>query len=307
MTTPDTFMEDVLPMWTNPDADARATVLHARFTEDVRFCDKDGELVGHAGLETFSASLRDRFPFAQFSLVSAPETVYTRKIRVPKTLAEKPAILLNAVPASRSRIPSVVPDEVEAGRTAARVLLDAGHHDQIGLIGAAPPNRVPKDSLASVQRLQGITEALHAAGAEIAAAIPCPDWQPEVGYDATARLLKKTRPTGLICFNDRLALGAYQALADAGLDVPGDVSVVSFDDDLMAMWVRPRLTTVALPHYELGRVAINLLLDQDQQQRSSGQPAIHRIPMPLRERDSVRRLTRSRRNGRAPALRQTVD
>jgi hypothetical protein len=75
MTTPDTFMEDVLAMWTNPDADARATVLHARFTEDVRFYDKDGELVGHAGLETFSTSLRDRFPFAQFSLVSAPETV----------------------------------------------------------------------------------------------------------------------------------------------------------------------------------------------------------------------------------------
>jgi LacI family transcriptional regulator len=84
---------------------------------------------------------------------------------------------------------------VEAGRTVARVLLDAGHRDQIGLIGAAPPNRVPKDSLASVQRLQGITEALHAAGAEIAGAIPCPDWQPEVGYDTTARLLKKTRPS----------------------------------------------------------------------------------------------------------------
>jgi LacI family transcriptional regulator len=78
--------------------------------------------------------------------------------------------------------------------------------------------------------------------------------------------------------------------------VPGDVSVVSFDDDLMAMWVRPRLTTVALPHYELGRVAINLLPDQDQQQRSSGQPTIHLIPMPLRERESVRQLASSQQN-----------
>ena len=242
-----------------------------------------GETEGDAGLEQeLIEAMHDR---GVDGIVLA--SMYTRKIKVPKTLAEKPAILLNAVPANRSRIQSVVPDEVEAGRTVARVLLDAGHRDQIGLIGAAPPNRVPKDSLASVQRLQGITEALHAAGAEIAGAIPCPDWQPEVGYDATARLLKKTRPTGLICFNDRLALGAYQALADAGLDVPGDVSVVSFDDDLMAMWVRPRLTTVALPHYELGRVAINLLLDQDPQQRPSGQPTIHLIPMPLRERESV--------------------
>jgi LacI family transcriptional regulator len=98
------------------------------------------------------------------------------------------------------------------------------------------------------------------------------------------------------------ATGAYQALADAGLDVPGDVSVVSFDDDLMASWVRPQLTTVGLPHYELGRVAISVLLDDDQQQRSSRQPEIHRIPMPLSERDSVRRQPSSRRSSRAAAL-----
>ena len=85
-------------------------------------------------------------------------SMYTRKIAVPKTLTDGPAVLLNAVPANRSTIPSVIPDEVEAGRTVARVLLDAGHRDGICLIGAAPPNRVPKDSLAAVQRLQGITE-----------------------------------------------------------------------------------------------------------------------------------------------------
>ena len=217
-------------------------------------------------------------------------SMYTRKITIPKALLERPAVLLNAVPAASAAIPSVVPDEVGAGRTVARFLLDAGHRDGIALIGAAPPNRVPKDSLAGVQRLQGIAEVLHDAGAEIVGAVPCPDWQPELGYDATRKLLKKTRPSALICFNDRIALGAYQALADAGLDVPGDVSVVSFDDDLMATWIRPQLTTVALPHYELGRVAINVLLDEDQQKRSSSEPAIHRIPMPLSERDSVRPL-----------------
>ena len=195
----------------------------------------------------------------------------------------------------------MVPDEVEAGRTVARVLLDAGHGEAIGLIGAAPPNRVPKDSLAAVQRLQGITEAFHETGAEIAGAVPCPDWQPEIGYDATRRLLKKTRLSALICFNDRLALGAYQALADAGFEVPGDVSVVSFDDDLMASWVRPKLTTVALPHYELGRVAISLLL-ADRQTVPNGNSPIHRIPMPLRRRDSVRVLPSPKRTPRAATL-----
>jgi LacI family transcriptional regulator len=221
--------------------------------------------------------------------------MYTREITVPKSLMDGPAVLLNAVAAGCSAITSVVPDEVEAGRTVVRVLLDAGHRDGIGLIGASPPNRVPKGSLAGVQRLQGITEALHDAGANLVGAVPCVDWQPDIGYDATQRLLKKTRPSALICFNDRVALGAYQALADAGLDVPADVSVVSFDDDLTASWVRPQLTTVALPHYELGRQAINVLLDEEPQQRSNRPPSIHRIPMPLRERDSVRQLTVSLR------------
>jgi hypothetical protein len=75
MSTPTGFMEDVLSMWTNPDAQARAAVVRARFTEDVRFHDPDGEFVGYAGLETFSASLRERFPNATFSLVTTPEIV----------------------------------------------------------------------------------------------------------------------------------------------------------------------------------------------------------------------------------------
>jgi hypothetical protein len=74
MSTPAKFMEDVLSMWMNPDAEARAAVLNARFTEDVRFHDPDGEFVGHAGLEKFSASLRERFPDARFSLIAAPDT-----------------------------------------------------------------------------------------------------------------------------------------------------------------------------------------------------------------------------------------
>jgi len=218
-------------------------------------------------------------------------SMYTRKVAVPKALFDGPAVLLNALPNRRSTIPSVLPDELEAGRTAARVLLDAGHADGIHLIGAAPPNRVPKDSLAAVQRLKGITEALHAAGADVAGAVPCPDWQPELGYNATRRLLERARPSALICFNDRLALGAYQALADAGLEVPADVSVVSFDDDLIASWVKPQLTTVALPHYELGRAAIAVLLDGGRQP-ANGEPGVHRIPMPLRVRESVRQVAR---------------
>ena len=230
-------------------------------------------------------------------------SMYTRKVAVPKRLTDGPAVLLNALPATRSRIPSVLPDEVEAGRAVVRVLLQAGHRDGICLIGAGPdPKHGPKDSLAAVQRLEGIRRALSAAGVDIAGAVPCEDWQPDIGYSATRQLLQKTKPSALICFNDRLSLGAYQALADTGLDVPADVSVVSFDDDLIASWVKPRLTTVALPHYELGRVAISVLLDENHEPQPNGRALIHRIPMPLRERESVQHLTRPRSRRRTAAL-----
>ncbi len=219
-------------------------------------------------------------------------SMYTRKIAVPKVLLDGPAVLLNALPRRHSTIPSVLPDEIEAGRTAARVLLEAGHNDGIYLIGAGPRgNQAPKDSLAAVERLQGIKEALRAAGVEISGAVACPDWQPELGYKATRQLLDRAIPSALICFNDRLAFGAYQALAHAGLAMPDDVSVVSFDDDTLASWVRPQLTTVALPHYELGHAAIEVLLDTSRQRTADGRALIHRVPMPLRNRDSVRRLT----------------
>ena len=89
------------------------------------------------------------------------------------------------------------------------------------------------------------------------------------------------RPTALICLNDRIALGAYQALAAAGLRIPDDVSVVSFDDSDLASWLVPQLTSVAIPHFELGRRAVELLVSADRQ------PGVHRIAMPLSARDSV--------------------
>src|SRR4029079_16217666 len=123
-------------------------------------------------------------------------------------------------------------------------------------------------------------------------------WEPEVGYAAVERLIARGADVrALICFNDRLAVGACNALHDASLEVPDDVSVISFDDDPIASWVKPQLTTIALPHYELGRRSIELLLDQPKPRSSGsrgGQPetgTVVRVPMPLRRRSSVRGLS----------------
>ncbi len=218
-------------------------------------------------------------------------SMYTRAINVPAVLMEGPAVLLNAVPVGKEAIGSVVPDESGAGRSVAMALLESGYADGICLIGATPYGEGPKGSLAAVQRLQGILSVLQAAEVEIAGAVACADWQPAQGLEATRRLLAEVTPSALICFNDRLAFGAYQALADAGLDVPADVSVISFDDDPLASWVRPRLTTVALPHYALGRAAVKMLLTQREGRvRAAADDQVQRIAMPLCVRESVRGL-----------------
>ncbi|MFD1047156.1 substrate-binding domain-containing protein, partial [Kibdelosporangium lantanae] len=109
-------------------------------------------------------------------------------------------------------------------------------------------------------------------------------------YEATRDLLEHARPRALICLNDRLAVGAYQALDDFGLKIPADVSVVSFDDHPIAGWIRPKLTTIALPHYELGRKAVEVLLTEigrDRKTVAASPGLTYRIPMPVRVRDSV--------------------
>jgi LacI family transcriptional regulator len=155
-------------------------------------------------------------------------------------------------------------------------LLDAGHTDAIWLVGATPA-RV----FAGRERLAGIEDALDERGLKLGGRVVC-DWWPEPAWAAVNRALAGgARPSALVCLNDRTAFGAYQALQEQGLRVPRDVSVVSFDDSDLAAWLRPALTSVSLPHLELGRRAVELLLDKDRK------PGVERIPMPLHERDSI--------------------
>ena len=114
---------------------------------------------------------------------------------------------------------------------------------------------------------------------------------PPDGWRATRRIIDQWGAGhAIITLNDRLAFGAYQALQEAGLSVPADASVVSFDDSPLADWLRPGLTTFAIPHHDLGRRAVELLIESiaaDDRQTLVAQPALHRVNMPLRERGSV--------------------
>jgi DNA-binding LacI/PurR family transcriptional regulator len=86
---------------------------------------------------------------------------------------------------------------------------------------------------------------------------------PEIGYKPMQTLLKKTRAfTAIFCFNDIAAIGAIRALKDAGLSVPGDVSVVGFDDIQSAAYATPSLTTVRQPLAEMGKRGAQVLLER---------------------------------------------
>ncbi|WP_240615934.1 LacI family DNA-binding transcriptional regulator [Nakamurella deserti] len=199
----------------------------------------------------------------------------TRVVEVSALFESQRLVLLNCL-ARGDDVTAVVPDEEGGGRLAATTLLDAGHRDGIVLVGETLDHVV-----AGRDRRRGIEAALADAGAGLAGEVAT-TWWPEPTFAAMSRMLAAGhRPTAIVCLNDRVALGVYQALADAGLSVPGDVSVISFDDSDLAGWVRPGLTSVALPHLEMGRRATELLM------APAGSPVVHRIEMPLVSRESV--------------------
>ncbi len=188
-------------------------------------------------------------------------SMYTREVQLPEVLRGRRVVLLNCF-SEGSKVPAVIPDEINAGRTAARVLLEGGHRDGIYLIGGIGQSEDQPDVI-NVGR-----------------------WEPEGGYAAVSQLLNDGhKPKALICCNDRLAMGAYEALAEAGLRIPEHVSVVAFDDQDLASWLRHKLTTIALPHYEIGRLSVELLLTDRMES------VVHRVAMPLRLRESVASVT----------------
>ncbi|MPY81780.1 MAG: LacI family DNA-binding transcriptional regulator [Actinophytocola sp.] len=208
-------------------------------------------------------------------------SMFTQEREPPALLRDYPVVLLNCMATSFSA-PTVVPDEIRAGHTAARALLDAGHTDGIHVIGGRHDTvTTPGGVVAGRERMRGIETELRKAGTGPASVIECAWHVPDHGYRAVSDLLGERRPSALICMNDRLAFGVYQALQEHHLRVPEDVSVISFDDSDLASWLRPALTSVALPHYELGRTAVTLLTEPEHGR------SLLRVPMPLRSRASV--------------------
>lgn len=195
-------------------------------------------------------------------------------VPAPRGANGRRVVLLNC--RSDASYPSIVPDETAGGRAAAGLLVRAGHAAGIWLAGETPASSLP-----GTARLAGIVAELADAGAVIETQLSCP-WWPEAAYEVMSQALGRgERPRAVVCLNDRIAFGVYQALAEVGLTVPRDVSVVSFDDSELASWLRPSLSSIALPEFEMGRLAIEALLGTE------APPVQRLVPMAVRVRDSV--------------------
>lgn len=203
-----------------------------------------------------------------------------REVFVPDIAISIPVVMLNG---TSGRFPvSVLPDEYQGGRDAVRLLAEAGHVADIILLGHNAEEEAGLFRSESIsRRFAGIRDEMAARGLTFTAELSCWNWEPDHGYELTRAQLQKQRPRAMLCLNDRLAFGAYQALAEAGLTIPHDVALVSFDNDELASYLRPGLTTIALPHEEMGRTAVELLLHP---QGSAGAT----LPMPIIWRGSIR-------------------
>lgn len=195
------------------------------------------------------------------------------------------AILVNCV-LPGSSLPAFVPDDEGGGYAQARHVLEMGHR-RIGLI-ELPPGLIARDL-----RRRGAERAFAEAGVRLDPTLvrTGQDGPPEarrtVAFEAALDLLSRPdRPTAILCSKDEFALQVVGAAARLGLQVPEDLSVVGFDDaPVLAATMRPALTTVRLPYFEMGRRAALLAVGGE-----DPGPGIHRVECPLVPRDSARAL-----------------
>ena len=177
-------------------------------------------------------------------------------------------------------VPSVVPDDRGGAEIGMSHLLRLGRR-RIGFVNGPPHYEVTH------LRLKGYRRALEAEGLPYDPALVrvADDWYEDNSYPLAHELMALPEPPDAIfCAADGLAVGALDALHELGLDVPGDVALVGFDDRYFAAHQRPPLTTVALPFREMGRLAGELLLAAIHGR--GPEPTINRVPCHLVERRS---------------------
>lgn len=176
-----------------------------------------------------------------------------------------PRVFVGADP-HQEDISLVTLDDTAAGLTATQHLIELGHQLIAHIIG-------PQVEDCAQNRLTGYLNALNHAGLPVDSNLVIEgDWSATSGYQAVQQLLLGSVPfTAIFAQNDRMAIGAIQALREAGLNVPETVSVIGFDDMPLASYFDPPLTTIKQDTFHMGSEAARILI------RSIEQPEMEKV------------------------------
>ncbi len=171
-------------------------------------------------------------------------------------LQDRPFVFVNRVFGNCAEN-CVGPGDRYGAQLATQHLVDLGHR-RIGYINGMDEWQEAQD------RLSGFRDVLLQNGLPIdESLIRQGDWGVDSGYQAAQELLSlREAPTAIFAANDVMALGVIYAAQEVGLKIPGDIALVGYDDRDFAAWIRPSLTTIRMPSYEMGRAAARLLLEQ---------------------------------------------
>jgi LacI family transcriptional regulator len=210
-------------------------------------------------------------------------TMRHKVIRAPELLQEIPCILLNCRDAGKLCY-SIIPDDFMGGFTATEELIKRGY-SCIGMINTS--EHVPATEL----REQGFRKALSDHGMTFKGdrIYYGEDGNAKTGYDGAKQLLAiHPEMDALFCFNDRVAMGAYDAVRQLNRKIPQQLAIIGFDDfTVISESVHPPLTTMQLPHYEMGMKAGRQLVKMIRQPRWKPASRILKVPIPLVLRESA--------------------
>ncbi|CAA0329772.1 conserved hypothetical protein [Alteromonas infernus] len=187
--------------------------------------------------------------------------MYHREVTLPSQFSEIPTVLANCFD-SRGQYPSIVPDEKEAGREITANMLRKGYK-RIAFLN------LNENIIAAKLRKEGVEQAFDDAKISSdnlvieSVIIGEENEERSVTRERAAELIKTFKPDAILCGQDPMAVEVYFIAQALGLRVGKDIGIGSFDDwDIIPSLVQPGLTTMALPHYEMGQWAFNYLLEE---------------------------------------------
>lgn len=185
-------------------------------------------------------------------------TIFTREVQVPESLRNVATVLLNCHD-SHFPVTTIVPSELAGGHAITEYLLNKGH-TRIGYINGEPWMEAAKDRLKGYRRALATHDIVFDPNL-----VRDGDWNISSGYAASVSLMRLDNPpTAIFCANDLMAIGALDAIYELGLQVPQQVAIMGYDDQEIAQHTRPALSTALLPNYEMGRSALEALIESTQ-------------------------------------------